>query len=99
LFLRICARHSSPEAADTHAKWRSALLKRELDVDPEHETVALIEDIRGRRTGIERLRRIGDSWASGSRLARRLAADFSVERTKGGRKRVAIPARASRYED
>jgi DNA-binding SARP family transcriptional activator len=54
LFLRICARHRSPEAADTHAKWLCELLKRELDVAPEHETVALIEDIRGRRIGIER---------------------------------------------
>jgi hypothetical protein len=45
----------APEAADTHATWLCALLKRELDVAPEPETVALIEDIRGRRTGNDRL--------------------------------------------
>ena len=54
LFLRICARHRSPEAADTHAKWLRALLRRELDVALVPATVALIEDIPGRRIGTER---------------------------------------------
>jgi DNA-binding SARP family transcriptional activator len=54
LFLQICARYRSPEAAETHARGLCALLKRELDVAPEPETAALIECIRARRTGTQR---------------------------------------------
>jgi DNA-binding SARP family transcriptional activator len=51
LLLRMYARYRSREAVETHAKLLSILLERELDVAPEPETVALIENIRGRRTG------------------------------------------------
>jgi DNA-binding SARP family transcriptional activator len=51
LLLRLYARYRGREAVETHAKLLSALLERELDVAPEPETVALIENIRARRTG------------------------------------------------
>jgi DNA-binding SARP family transcriptional activator len=51
LLLRMYARYRGRETAETHAKVLSALLERELDVAPEPETVALIANIRGRRSG------------------------------------------------
>jgi DNA-binding SARP family transcriptional activator/TolB-like protein len=44
--LGIYARHRGTEAALAHARTFVALLKKELDVDPEPSTSALIEDIR-----------------------------------------------------
>jgi len=46
LLLRLYARHRGREAALARAQTLSALLKRELHVHPETETVALVEQIR-----------------------------------------------------
>src|SRR5262245_3644137 len=46
LLLRIYARHRSAEAALAHAKGLAELLKRELDVEPDPATCALIADIK-----------------------------------------------------
>lgn len=45
ILLRLQARHRGREAALAHAKNVSALLRRELDVEPEPATTALIEEI------------------------------------------------------
>jgi DNA-binding SARP family transcriptional activator/TolB-like protein len=52
--LRTVARHQGSDAALSHARAFVALLKKELDVDPEPATSALIEQIR--RGDIERAR-------------------------------------------
>jgi hypothetical protein len=46
LALRLYARHRSPSEALAQAKVYAELLQRELDVEPEPETQALIEEIR-----------------------------------------------------
>jgi DNA-binding SARP family transcriptional activator len=64
LALRLCARHRGQHEAMARAKAFEALLRRELDVEPEPETEALIEKIRrGEFAPIAREGRAAESGA------------------------------------
>ena len=67
LALRLCARHRGQHEAMARAKAFEALLRRELDVEPEPETEALIEKIRrGEFAPIAREGRVAESGAGSS---------------------------------
>jgi DNA-binding SARP family transcriptional activator len=91
------ARYRGPDSALARAKSLAALLKRELDAEPERATLALVDDIRrstATRLRAEEIRHGGDAAQEGSEIAAAANAPAALERpglvSRSPRQRIAM---------